>query len=60
MNRPETSTRIPVIEILKLIHELHQRLHSTILIVTHDAGVADQCLRTVKLRDGQIVEDRRK
>jgi len=48
------------IEILKLIHELHQRLHSTILIVTHDAGVAEQCLRTVKLRDGKIVEDRRK
>jgi putative ABC transport system ATP-binding protein len=48
------------VEILKLIHELHQRLHSTILIVTHDPGVADQCLRTVKLRDGKIVEDRRK
>jgi putative ABC transport system ATP-binding protein len=47
-------------DILKLIHELHQRLHSTILIVTHDPGVADQCLRTVKLRDGHIVEDRRK
>jgi putative ABC transport system ATP-binding protein len=47
-------------DILKLIHELHQRLHSTILMVTHDAGVADQCLRTVKLRDGRIVEDTRK
>src|SRR2546429_1304371 len=35
-------------DILKLIHELHQRLHSTILIVTHDPGVADQCPRTVK------------
>jgi putative ABC transport system ATP-binding protein len=47
-------------EILKLIHELHQRLHSTILMVTHDSGVAEQCQRTVKLRDGRIVEDRRK
>ncbi len=47
-------------DILKLIHELHQRLHSTILMVTHDPGVAEQCLRTVKLRDGRIVEDRRK
>src|SRR5437667_1022764 len=28
-------------DILKLIHELHQRLHSTILMVTHDPGVAD-------------------
>ena len=47
-------------EILKLVHELHQRLNSTILIVTHDAGVADQCQRILKLRDGHIIEDRRK
>jgi putative ABC transport system ATP-binding protein len=48
------------IEILKLVHELHQRLNSTILIVTHDAGVADQCQRMLRLRDGRIIEDRRK
>ena len=47
-------------EILKLVHELHQRLNSTVLIVTHDAGVADQCQRVLKLRDGHIVEDLRK
>jgi len=47
-------------EILKLVHELHQRLNSTVLIVTHDAGVADQCQRVLKLRDGHIVEDIRK
>ena len=47
-------------DILRLVHELHERLNSTILIVTHDAGVADQCQRILKLRDGHIVEDRRK
>jgi putative ABC transport system ATP-binding protein len=47
-------------EILRLIKDLHARLRSTILIVTHDAGVADRCDRTVKLRDGVVVEDRRK
>jgi putative ABC transport system ATP-binding protein len=47
-------------EILKLVHELHERLNSTILVVTHDLGVADQCQRILKLRDGKIVEDRRK
>jgi putative ABC transport system ATP-binding protein len=47
-------------EILKLVHDLHTRLNSTVLIVTHDAGVADQCQRVIKLRDGHIVEDRRK
>jgi putative ABC transport system ATP-binding protein len=46
-------------EILKLVHELHERLNSTILVVTHDLGVAGQCQRIVKLRDGKIVEDRR-
>jgi putative ABC transport system ATP-binding protein len=47
-------------EILKLVHDLHKRLNSTILVVTHDPGVADQCQRILKLRDGRIVEDRRK
>ena len=47
-------------EILRLVHDLHERLNSTVLIVTHDAGVADQCQRVLKLRDGHIVEDRRK
>ena len=47
-------------EILGLIQELQKKLSSTVLIVTHDLGVAEQCARTVKLRDGRIVEDRRK
>jgi putative ABC transport system ATP-binding protein len=47
-------------EILKLISDLHNRLGSTILIVTHDPEVAGRCARTVALRDGQIVEDRRR
>jgi len=47
-------------EILKLITDLHNRLGSTILIVTHDPEVAGRCARTVVLRDGQIIEDLRK
>jgi putative ABC transport system ATP-binding protein len=47
-------------EILKLIDDLHARLGSTILIVTHDLEVANRCARTVGLRDGHIVEDRRR
>src|SRR5436190_12127412 len=46
-------------EILKLIDDLQERLGSTILIVTHDSEVAERCSRTVVLRDGRIVEDRR-
>jgi len=47
-------------EILKLVHDLHQRLNATILVVTHDLGVADQCQRILNLKDGRIVEDRRR
>ncbi len=47
-------------EILRLIQDLHQRLGSTVLIVTHDMGVAAECQRTIKLRDGHIVEDQRR
>lgn len=47
-------------EILKLIHDLHSRLGSTVLIVTHDMGVAERCSRTIKLRDGRVVEDNRR
>lgn len=47
-------------EILKLIEDLHQRLASTVLIVTHDMSVAERCSRTIRLRDGRIVEDVRR
>src|SRR5579862_9752968 len=34
-------------EILALIRDLHERLHSTIVIVTHDMTVAESCERTI-------------
>ncbi len=48
------------IEILKLIRDLHSRLGSTVLIVTHDASVAESCPRTIHIRDGKIFEDVRR
>src|SRR5690349_19040595 len=47
-------------EILRLVHDLHQRLNATILIATHDAAVAESCPRTVTLRDVRIVGDVRR
>jgi putative ABC transport system ATP-binding protein len=47
-------------EILALIRDLHTRLGSTIVIVTHDMHVAQSCERTITLRDGRIVEDVRR
>jgi putative ABC transport system ATP-binding protein len=48
------------IEILKLIRDLHSRLGSTVLIVTHDQSVAESCPRTIHIRDGKIFEDVRR
>ena len=47
-------------EILTLIHDLHNRLGATILIVTHDRAVAESCPRTSALRDGRIIGDHRR
>ena len=47
-------------EILKLIHDLHQRLGATVLIVTHDEAVAESCERTIHIRDGKIHKDTRR
>jgi ABC-type lipoprotein export system ATPase subunit len=35
-------------------------MHTTILIVTHDASVAEICARTVTLRDARIAGDVRR
>ena len=43
-------------EIMSLFAELH-RQRSTIIVVTHDADVAQRAERTVILRDGRIVAD---
>jgi putative ABC transport system ATP-binding protein len=47
-------------DILSLIRDLHSRLGSTVVIVTHDMSVAERCQRTIELRDGQVVDDVRR
>ena len=47
-------------DILALIRDLHSRLRSTVVIVTHDMHVAQSCERMVTLRDGHVVEDVRR
>lgn len=44
-------------EILDLIRDLHSRLGATVLMVTHDPGVAASCERTITLRDGRLAGD---
>jgi len=47
-------------EILALIHDVNSRLGATVLMVTHDSGVAESCQRTISLKDGYIVGDVRR
>jgi len=47
-------------DILALIRDVHARLGSTVVIVTHDMNVAASCQRTIALRDGHIIEDARR
>jgi putative ABC transport system ATP-binding protein len=47
-------------EILNLIHDLHDRLGATVLVVTHDKTVAESCSRTIQLRDGRVFADTRR
>lgn len=43
-------------EIIDLFRQLHAE-GQTVVIVTHDPGVASNCQRQVRLHDGRIVED---
>jgi putative ABC transport system ATP-binding protein len=46
------------VEIMKLFDELHQA-RQTIIVVTHEADIAEHCHRIVRLEDGHVAEDRR-
>jgi putative ABC transport system ATP-binding protein len=46
-------------EILDLIRALHEKLNATVLIVTHDSGIARSCARTIALCDAHTVGDYR-
>lgn len=45
-------------DLMALLKELHGEGH-TIIIVTHDAKVAEQAQRIIEIKDGRIISDRR-
>jgi putative ABC transport system ATP-binding protein len=44
-------------QIMDLLHKLHQELGMTLVLVTHDPGVAAQASRTIRMKDGQVIAD---
>src|SRR4029077_11950998 len=46
-------------EIMKLFETLHAA-GNTIILVTHEADIAEHAHRTIRIRDGQIASDERR
>jgi putative ABC transport system ATP-binding protein len=41
-------------EVIQLLRQLNQQYQQTMVVVTHDASVAEGCDRTLRMRDGQF------
>jgi putative ABC transport system ATP-binding protein len=45
-------------KIVELLEQLNHSSGSTVVLVTHDLGLAERAGRIIRLRDGEVVEDR--
>lgn len=44
------------IEVMKIIHQLHDE-GRTVILITHDNGIAEEADRVIKIQDGKVIED---
>jgi putative ABC transport system ATP-binding protein len=51
----DSSTSAEIMELIRAVHSGGQ----TVVMVTHEPEIAEQCQRVVRLRDGQVVSDTR-
>lgn len=45
--------------VMDLFHEMHEKYHKTIVLITHNRTLADECQRVLTLHDGRIVDERK-
>ena len=45
--------------VMDLFHEMHNTYHKTIVLITHNPELTDECERVLTLRDGLIVGERK-
>jgi putative ABC transport system ATP-binding protein len=43
---------------MRILHELHEE-GRTVILITHDNGIADEAERVIRIQDGKIIEDYR-
>ncbi len=43
-------------EVMRIIHQLHEE-GRTVILITHDNGIAAEAQRVVRIQDGKIIED---
>ena len=43
-------------EVMRILHELHEE-GRTVILITHDNGIADEAERVIRIKDGKIIED---
>lgn len=45
-------------EIMNIFRELNEKYNQTILLITHDEKIAENCKRIIVIEDGEIIEER--
>jgi ABC-type lipoprotein export system ATPase subunit len=44
-------------QVLELLLKLHRDLGMTLILVTHDLGIAERASRTIRMKDGRVLSD---
>jgi putative ABC transport system ATP-binding protein len=45
------------VQILKLLTQINQKYHKTVIVITHNASIAGIANRVIKMRSGEIIEN---